>query len=204
MKAILLLFLPRIFDNRNNVHKNIESSIRSAQPDIDDLVQSVNFLAKYNEEFIKDLSEAKSLGLSPSQMTFRRAQKKGLSNVKNENERLRKSICKVRESSRQLVFGIMAESGEIGIQVLKSWIAALNVEKGLIFPLDENGIETKLENLLLIPVYIKYNSSDSGNAYLKPYLGPNRGVIFQPILNQDNESSFRQYGDFPLGLFTTA
>ena len=48
-------------------------------------------------------------------------------------------------------------------------------------------------------VYIKYNSSDVGNAYVKPYNGAYFGVLFQPEMKSQDE--FLQYGDLPLGTF---
>lgn len=55
------------------------------------------------------------------------------------------------------------------------------------------------------PVYIKYNSSDIGNAYMKPHNGNFSGVIFQPKFDSNDSGldiqDFMQFGDLPTGLF---
>ena len=48
-------------------------------------------------------------------------------------------------------------------------------------------------------VYLKYNSTQGGDCYMKPYNGDFVGVIFQPKIK--NDDSFYQFGDLPLGTF---
>ena len=64
---------------------------------------------------------------------------------------------------------------------------------------DENNDEVDLSMWDDRPVFIKYNSSDSGDAYMKPYNGEYFGVLFQPVFGGD--AGFTQYGDFPLFTF---
>ena len=68
-------------------------------------------------------------------------------------------------------------------------------------------IETHAAALDDVPVYIKYNSSDGGNAYMKPFPSNFTGVIFQPKMNISSssltETEFYQFGDLPCSLFQT-
>ena len=103
------------------------------------------------------------------------------------------------------MLGICASSTAEGIAALKTWVTVLELPRGLLHGMDENGVPLEIEG----GVYIKYNTggvltfSDirksgagfdalwkPGDAMLEPYDGTYRGVYFQVEL-QDGE--FRQY-----------
>jgi hypothetical protein len=67
---------------------------------------------------------------------------------------------------------------------------------------DENNNEVELSSWNDRPVYVKYNSTDNGDAYMKPYNGEYYGVLYQPVMQHAEDSiAFAQYGDFPLLIF---
>jgi hypothetical protein len=82
--------------------------------------------------------------------------------------------------------------------VLRAWITNLAVPRGVLRAVDENNNEVNLNDWDEVSVYVKYNSSDNGDAYMKPYKGEYFGVLFQPLLT---DGEFRQYGDLPLSTF---
>lgn len=103
------------------------------------------------------------------------------------------------------MLGICASSAEEGVATLKAWVTALQLPRGLLHGMDEDGVPLDLSG----SVYIKYNSGGvytfedirksgmgfdalwkPGDAMLEPYDGIYRGVYFQVEL-QDGE--FRQY-----------
>lgn len=146
------------------------------------------------------LKQARADGKAMSLVELERAQQLKADGLKAERDGLRRAtICTTRQAT-EVVLGIMSDSGARGIRVLKSWVTGLILPRGVLRAMDEKtGDEVSIETWNDRPVYIKYNSSDSGNAYMKTYDGGNIGVIFQPKLNQDD--SFYQFGDFPLTLF---
>ena len=78
----------------------------------------------------------------------------------------------IAEESVEIVMGIMAESGNAGIQALKSWVGGLGLQRGILTAVDElSGKQVSIETLNDTPVYIKYNSSMGGDAYMKAYDG---------------------------------
>ena len=121
--------------------------------------------------------------------------------MKAERERLRGATALVTQRADGVVLGIMAESGSRGIRALRAWIEGLGLPRGVLRAVDEtSGEEVDVEGMNDRPVYIKYNSTDRGDAYMKTYNGGNVGVIFQPTLQQGNDP-FYQFGDLPLLLF---
>lgn len=139
-----------------------------------------------------------------------------------ETQQLANAVRHLNEAARQernqdavmgrCMLGICADSTDQGIAALKSWVAALELPRGLLHGMDQDGVPIPMEG----GVYIKYNTGGSltfaqirqsgmgfdalwkpGDALVEPYDGTYRGVYFQVEL-QDNE--FRQYF-VPLDLF---
>jgi hypothetical protein len=111
------------------------------------------------------------------------------------------------------MLGICASSPEEGIATLKSWVAALQLPRGLLHGMDKDGVPLEIEG----GVYIKYNSGGvysfsairksglgfdalwkPGDVLLEPYDGTYRGVYFQVELA---DGEFRQYL-VPMDTFT--
>jgi hypothetical protein len=103
------------------------------------------------------------------------------------------------------MLGICASLAEEGIATLKSWIANLELPRGLLHGMDKDGVPLQLDG----GVYIKYNSGGvytfedirkskmgfdalwkPGDAMLEPYDGSYRGVYFQVELL---DGEFRQF-----------
>jgi hypothetical protein len=110
------------------------------------------------------------------------------------------------------MLGICAVSAEEGIQTLKSWVTTLQLPRGLLHGMDQDGVPMQLDGA----VYIKYNTGGCltfadirhsgmgfdalwkpGDALLEPYDGSFRGCYFQVELS---DGVFRQYL-LPLDLF---
>jgi Domain of unknown function (DUF1824) len=110
------------------------------------------------------------------------------------------------------MLGICASSAAVGIAALKSWVTNLELPRGLLHGMDEDGVPLELNG----SVYIKYNSGGvytfadirksqmgfnalwkPGDAMLEAYDGDYRGVYFQVELS---DGEFRQYL-LPLDLF---
>jgi Domain of unknown function (DUF1824) len=110
------------------------------------------------------------------------------------------------------MLGICASSAAEGIVALKTWVTNLELPRGLLHGMDEDGVPLELNG----SVYIKYNSGGvytfadirksqmgfnalwkPGDAMLEAYDGNYRGVYFQVELSDGN---FRQYL-LPLDLF---
>lgn len=137
---------------------------------------------------------------NPFTVELERAQILKADGIKQERKNLRNAVSSISSISQEICLGIMATSGEKGISALKSWVSELELARGQLFAVHEDTNESiDPATLSDVPVYIKYNSSDAGNAYMKKYkAGGFVGVIFQPKLNDD---IFRQYGDLPLQIF---
>jgi Domain of unknown function (DUF1824) len=108
-------------------------------------------------------------------------------------------------SSARVMLGICAPNAQEGIQTLKSWVSNLDLPRGLLHGMDQDGVPLQLDGA----VYIKYNSGGvytfadirksqkgfdalwkPGDAMLEMYDGTYRGVYFQVELS---DSIFRQY-----------
>ena len=171
----------------------------SSESVADELTRSIDFVTSFNNNFTERVSDGRKIGLSVINIEFRRVQELGADGVRKEREEIRKSVSVISKNSKQIVLGITAESGDRAILTLRNWIQALELPRGVLRIYDDDGIETNAT--YSFPVYLKYNSSDHGDAYMKPYKGVNRGVVFQPLLYYDDNGDFRQYGDFPLATF---
>jgi hypothetical protein len=103
------------------------------------------------------------------------------------------------------MLGICASSTEEGVATLKSWVTALDLPRGLLHGMDEDGVPLEIDG----GAYIKYKSGGSltfsairssgvgfdalwkpGDCMLESYDGPYRGVYFQVDLS---DGEFRQY-----------
>ena len=166
-----------------------------------DVANSLQILDVYNRDYLLRQREGRKEGLTPSQVEFRRVQSSADA-IKKERAKLKSATQEIAEESVEVVMGIMAESGSAGIKALKSWVSGLGLERGILTAVDElSGKQIPIETLDNVPVYIKYNSTMGGDAYMKAYNGGNVGVTFQPRLKCDAASEFRQYGDLVLSLF---
>jgi hypothetical protein len=111
----------------------------------------------------------------------------------------------VDSTQGRCMLGICASSAEEGIATLKSWVAALDLPRGLLHGADKDGVPLEMSG----GVYVKYNSGGvysfaairksglgfdalwkPGDAMLQPYDGEYRGVYFQVELS---DGEFRQY-----------
>lgn len=121
--------------------------------------------------------------------------------------RLRSAVKVLANGALSLRLGVMAENGREGVQALKSWTAALQCPLQGIVTMDANNTVVNKEQIANEPVYIKYQcggsavrgDSDKLIAYMKPHIGPTRGVTINPDCP---DGEFRMYGDFPLALFS--
>ena len=167
-----------------------------------DVTESLQILEKYNTEYLLRLREGRKEGLSPSQIEFRRVQELKAPSIRAERAKLKAATLEVAEESVEVVMGIMAENGSDGIKALKCWVGGLGLERGILTAVDVlSGKQIPIESLENVPVYIKYNSTAGGDAYMKAYDGAGVGVTFQPRLKGDSAGDFRQYGDLFLALF---
>ena len=146
------------------------------------------------------MKQARADGKAMALVELERAQQLKADGLKSERDGLRQATTSTASQATEIVLGIMSDSGTRGIRVLKSWVTGLSLPRGVLRAIDEKtGDEASIDDWKDRPVYIKYNSTDNGNAYMKTYDGGNVGVIFQPKLKQDD--TFYQFGDFPLTLF---
>ena len=165
---------------------------------------ALDVLEEYNGNYLSRIKAGRLAGLSPTAVTLQRAQELKASGIKRERAELKIAMTRVAKVADEITLGIMAESGSKGIQYLRKWVYGLSLPNGILTTVDANNKEIQTETAFENdPVYIKYNSTENGNAYMKKYDGPFVGVIFQPKLKDEEESSkqFRQYGDLPPAVF---
>lgn len=155
-------------------------------------------LENFDRDFLRRIKAGKLEGRSASEVEFARAQSLGVEELQKERKELREACRMLAESAEIVTLGIMAETGERGLTTLKQWVTGLEISRGVLRAVDEAGAEVPPDTYNGQPVYIKYSSKTGGDAYMKPYGGGNRGVLFQPMLK---DGEFRQYGDLPLATF---
>lgn len=160
---------------------------------------SIDFLLISMHTDLSRMRRGRKEEKSPKMIEFEHAQSLKPDGIKAEWQSLRESMRQVSSISSELVLGIMAESGSKGIDVLARWVTSLQLCRGILIAYDDYNEVVEIESLKDIPVYIKYNSSDSGNAYMKPFNGNFTGVIFQPKISSRDE--FYQFGNIPLAVF---
>ena len=163
------------------------------------LTTSLQILSDYDEEYRNRLLEERKFGLNPKLMDFRRAQTLQSKKLIDERISIHESSQEITKSSSYIVLGIMCTSGFLGIQYLRSWVDGLSLKRGYLRAVDDLNNEIAYDTFSDVPVYIKYNSSEDGSAYMKSYAGDLQGVIFQPTLFEDG--LFRQYANLPLQSF---
>ena len=90
------------------------------------------------------------------------------------------------------------------MNALRGWVDGLQLPRGNLTAFDEAGRAVDFELIADRPVYIKYNSSDNGHAYVKSNVNDGfAGVIVQPkFAISIGEETFFQFGNFPLALFS--
>lgn len=137
-------------------------------------------------------------GLAPQQVEFAWLQSLGKSNANALWSDLRLSSKHISATASEVVLGIKASTGEQAISTLKNWVTGLNLPRGILNAYDNDGNEVQPQSLSEKVVYVKYNSTNNGDAYMKDFAGDSTGVIFQAIV----DGEFYQFGDFPLFLFT--
>jgi hypothetical protein len=172
------------------------------------LHDAIGQLATYDKQYLERMRQSIAENVSVSLLEFRRAQYLKASGIQEERDRLKEACLVVRNHSEQIVLGIMTSTGAQGIDSLRQWVDSLSLPRGMLRAVNDMNEEVDYQRYLNTSVYIKYNSSDAGNAYMKEYLGSFVGVIFQPTLSPTNNSSntidrsgFQQYGNLPLKLF---
>lgn len=163
--------------------------------DTAELEAALASLARFDEAYLARMRQGRAQGKTPQQVEFERAQLLKAAGLKAEREELRTATKLVASVAIETTLGIKAESGTRGLEVLKAWVGGLSLTRGVLRAVDENNVEVPIDRWNDFPVYIKYNSTEGGDAYMKPYEGGFGGVIFQPFLS---DAVFRQYGDLPL------
>ena len=150
------------------------------------------------------IKQGKQQGQSPQVVEFYRAQVLKSEGMLKEREDMKTNLNIVKCSANEIVLGILAESGSQGLTTLRSWVEGLQIARGVLNAFDQAGREINVDALNNSAVYIKYNSTDCGNAYMKP--SPDEGfagVVFQPKFSNPIEGEFfHQFGNFPLWLFS--
>ena len=154
-------------------------------------------LAAFDEAYIARMKKGRAEGKSPFAVEFDRAQLLKSDGLLREREQLREATKAVAAVAAETTLGIKAESGLQGLAVLRNWVSGLSLTRGVLRAVDENNQEVAVGRWDDSPVYIKYNSTEGGDAYMKPYEGGYGGVIFQPKLD---DGVFRQYGDLPVAV----
>ena len=164
------------------------------------LAEAKEFLSAFDKAYTKRIHEGRSNGMTPRQIDFAHAQALQTKGIKRERTELRDSIITATETSNEVVLGIMSATGHIAISSLKAWLEGTCLPKGsIVRTVDEDGQELQPENIINGPVYLKYNSSDPEGAYMKRYEGGFTGVLFQPVIQGDDD--FYQFGNLPLACF---
>lgn len=179
-------------------------SVKMDSGELDEMAGSIRYLAKYDAEYISRMKAGRKEGKSPQVVEFERAQVLKAAGLKAEWADLRKATMTMSRGSAEIVLGIMSMSGSQGIDILRAWVEKLSLPRGVLTAMDSNNEDIPYEALQDGAVFIKYNSSDAGNAYMKPHIGNMTGVIFQPKLHPldaDQNDEFLQFGDLPTGLY---
>jgi len=166
-------------------------------PPLGEVEAQLRVLKDFNAEYLGRMRTGRESGKTPQAVEFERAQQQGADGIKQEREALRLATSMVASAAIEVTLGIKADSGSRALEVLKKWVTGLSLVKGVLRAVDDRNAEVRIDAYNDLPVFVKY-SSESGDAYMKPYQGGYGGVIFQPKL-EDGE--FRQFGDFPLSVF---
>jgi len=174
--------------------KNVRFSTLSSS----ELQSSLKVLEEFNAAYLERMKRGRELGIPPHIIEYERAQLLQAEGLREENEKLRAATKQVASVATVTIMGLKAETGIQGLKFLKEWVSGLSLPRGVLRAVDESNSEVPISSWDHQPVYIKYNSSENGNAYMKPYEGGYSGCIFQPSLP---DGEFRQFGDLPLRVF---
>lgn len=191
-----LSFSSSLIRNKHNSLKN-SYSIRSRL--FSNIQSSIETLENFDADYRNRINQIQKDGLNPQLLEFYRVQELKAIQIQEERRNLKTACLEVSLDSESVVLGIMGNTGVDAIDTLRRWVSGLSLSRGLLKAFNDINVEVDYELLNDFPVYIKYNSSDSGNAYMKQYNGKFTGVIFQPKLR--NDDTFRQYGNIPLNVF---
>lgn len=180
---------------RNRINFNL---VNSVSIDDGEIVNALMILEEFDDEYLSRMKKGREAGKSPQMIEIERARELKAEGIKYERERLRSATKVISSVATETTLGIKAETGIRGLETLKSWVGGLSLSRGVLRVVDENNIEVAFDRWNDVSVYIKYNSSENGDAYMKPYEGGYDGIIFQPKLD---DGVFRQFGDLPLNVF---
>jgi Domain of unknown function (DUF1824) len=145
----------------------------------DEIGTASSLLSAYDKAFLQRVKAGRAEGRTAAETEFQRAQSLGSQALLDERRELAEACRKLAAQADVVTLGIMAETGERGLQVLKQWVPALALQKGMLRALDETDREIPIDTLDGSPVYIKYNSREGGDAYMKPCAGHNRKYCFE-------------------------
>ena len=162
------------------------------------LQESLKILENYNLEYLLRIKQGRVAGKGPRLVEYERAQHLKVDGIKKERILLQEALKDVTTAADEVVMGIMADRGSQAIKVLRGWVNCLELPRGVIRCIDVNEKDVDPTTLDDSPVYLKYNSTENGDCYMKPYNGEFTGVIYQPKLV---DLEFRQFGDFNLATF---
>jgi len=169
---------------------------------VDEQVQkALVVLSEFDDAYLLRMKKGRAEGKSPVAVEFERAQTLKGEGLQRERELLREATKIVVSAAVETTLGIKAESGLQGLAILRNWVGGLSLRRGVLRSVDENNLEVEVGRWDEVPVYIKYNSSEGGDAYMKPYEGGYQGIIFQPLLA---DGAFRQYGDLPVSVHSSS
>jgi len=162
------------------------------------LQESLKILTNYNVEYLLRIKQGRIARKGPRVVEYERAQQLKMDGIKTERVLLQGALKDVTMVADEVVMGIMADRGSQAIKVLRGWVKYLELPRGVIRCIDINEKDVDPATLNDSPVYLKYNSTENGDCYMKPYNGEFTGVIYQPKLA---DTEFRQFGDFNLATF---
>jgi Domain of unknown function (DUF1824) len=140
----------------------------------DEISNASSLLSAYDKAFLQRVKAGRAEGRTAAVTEFQRALSLGSQALLEERKELAQACRQLAAQADIVTLGIMAESGQRGLQVLKQWVPALALQKGVLRALDDTDREIPIDTLDGSPVYIKYNSREGGDAYMKPYAGHNR------------------------------
>ena len=192
LAALLCAYMPSLDSFR---HGKLILTSRVIAPLSLGVQEGLALLEKFDKDYIERMKLARTSDTTPKEIEFKRAQELMPEGIRKERESLQQALKAVSTNANSVILGIKAESGAKALTVLKSWVSSLSLPRGQLRAVDENNDPVDVTAWDTAPVYIKYNSSDSGDAYMKPYNGKYFGVLFQPVLM---DKDFIQYGDLPL------
>lgn len=182
-----------------------ETTSRAASTtSIDSMEQADTVLREWDTYFSNQQSKSNTKKESDDSLESRL-----LPQLKDAIALLNQAATDEREATRgtggRVMLGICADSAEQGLGCLKSWVPSLQLPRGLLHGMDDNGVPIEIKD----GVYIKYNSGGvytfadirksgkgfdalwkPGDAMLEEYDGDYRGVYFQVELEDE---VFRQY-----------